>query len=230
MVKEIQLTRGKVALVDEEDYEMLVAVRWCVSDGYAYSAKLGRMHRFIISAQKGVMVDHINGNKLDNRRSNLRLCTNSQNQANRKHVCGKSKFKGVVWQSRSNGTGFWKATIIVNGKAIYLGRFETDLEAAKAYNRAASEHFGEFAHLNDITLEPSTLISSDRVIKAQIGRSNSSGFKGVSHDKVRNKWVAQLRYQGEWYLRKRFDSAEEAARAYDEVARSVFGVTAKTNF
>jgi hypothetical protein len=229
MAKEIQLTKGLVALVDEEDHKMLMGlgVRWCVNDGYAFNAKLGRMHRYLLSAPEGVMVDHRNGNKLDNQRENLRLCSNSQNQANRRVAVGKSKFKGVVWQKRKSGTGFWKAQITVNKQVIYLGAFPTDLDAAKAYNQAALAHFGEFAHLNDLTLSASDVVSSER---RQINRANPTGFKGVSYSKERNKWVAQLRYKGVWHLLKRFATAEDAAKAYDEVVRRVFGKDAVTNF
>ena len=228
-MKEIVLTKGKVALVDDEDYEMLILLggRWCVNDGYAYNAKLGRMHRMLLGAKPGVMVDHRNGNKFDNRRQNLRLCTNSQNQANRQVSTGKSKFKGVIWQRRSDSNGFWKAQITVQKKVVYLGSYLTDLDAARAYNVAATEHFGEFAHLNDLTLTPSALTSSER---KQVKRTSPSGFKGVTFDSNRGKWAAQLIFKGVSYLRKRFDTAEAAARAYDITAREVHGTNAITNF
>lgn len=229
MAKEIQLTKGCVALVDEDDYEMLIGlgVRWCVNDGYAFNTTHGRMHRFILSAPEHSMVDHINGNKLDNRKVNLRLCTNSQNQANRKAVRGVSVFKGVTWQRRSSGTGFWKAQIIVNGEVKYLGAHRTDLEAAKAYNEAATKYFGEFAAINDLSLPASTLISSERL---QIKRATPSGFKGVSYDKARGKWMGQLKFNGVTYLKKRFSTAEEAAQAYDVAAKQAFGNKAILNF
>lgn len=206
---------------------MGLGVRWCVNDGYAFNAKHGRMHRFLMSAPEGVMVDHRNGDKLDNRRENLRLCSNSQNQANRRVTTGKSKFKGVVWQRRKIGNGFWKAQITVNKKVMYLGAFKTDLDAAKAYNEAALLNFGDFAHLNDLALPASDIVCSER---KQINRSNATGLKGVSYSKERGKWVAQLRYKGVTHLLKRFTSPEEAAKAYDEVARRVFGKDAVTNF
>ena len=228
MTKEIVLSKGKVALVDDGDYEMLVAtgLRWCINDGYAFNRRLGRMHRHLLKPPVGVMIDHINGDKLDNRRENLRLCTNSQNQANRKVTRGVSKFKGVGWQKTAWG-GHWFAKITVQGKVINIGSYLTDLDAAKAYNDAAVLHFGEFAHLNDLTLEPYTLTAS---VRRQINRGSPSGFKGVYHDAARGKWVAQLKYKGVSYLRGRFATAEEAARAYDTTARAVHGSNAVTNF
>ena len=228
MAKEIVLTKGKVAVVDDEDYEMLVSgSRWCVNDGYAFNATRGRMHRVILNAPDGVMVDHINGDKLDNRKANLRLCTNSKNQANRKVVRGVSKFKGVVLERRKNGRCFWKATLVFEGKATYLGSFATDLEAAAAYNEAAVSKFGEFAHLNDLTRPASEIVGKR---PWQANRKSPSGYKGVSFDSDRGKWVAQLTNKKVSYLRKRFATAIEAAKAYDEAARQVYGPNAVTNF
>lgn len=228
MSKEIVLSKGKVALVDDGDYEMLVAtgLRWCINDGYAFNSRLGRMHRHLLKPPAGVMIDHINGDKLDNRRENLRLCTNSQNQANRKLTRGVSKFKGVGWQKTAWG-GHWFAKITVNGSVVCLGSHHTDLDAAKAYNEAAVLHFGEFAHLNDLTLEPSTLTAS---VRRQVNRTSPSGFKGVYRDPARDRWIAQLKYKGVSYIHKRFTTAKEAAMAYDTVAREVHGSNAITNF
>lgn len=231
MSKEIQLTKGRVALVDDEDYEMLIGlgVRWCVNDGYAFNRVHGRMHRFLVSAPKDTMVDHINGDKLDNRKENLRFATNSQNQANRKVARGASKFKGVTWQKRAYDTsrGYWKAQIVVNGELRYLGKYDTDLDAAKAYNDAAVRFFGEFAHLNDLTAPASERTSSSR---RQVERHNPTGYKGVTFDRSRGKWMAQLVFKGVTYLKKRFPTPIDAAQAYDAVATQVFGQTAKTNF
>ena len=173
------------------------------------------------------MVDHINGDKLDNRKENLRLCTNSTNQANRKTRRGVSKFKGVVLERRKNGRVFWKATIVFEGKAEYLGSFATDLEAAAAYNIAAVAKFGDFADINDLTLPASDIVGKQ---PWQSNRKSPSGFKGVSFDTSRGKWVAQLSNRGTRHLSKRFETAVEAAMAYDEVALKVYGPNAVTNF
>ena len=227
MTKVVFLTKGQTALVDDEDYEMVNKINWCVSGGYAYNGARGPMHRFLLSAPTGVMVDHIDGNRLNNRRSNLRLCSNSQNQANRQVFRGASPFKGVVWQKRTNGTGSWKAQLVDQGVVIYLGVFKTDREAAAAYNEEAIRRFGKFASLNDLSLQASSLQSHER---RQVNRSNPSGFKGVSFDAGRGRWMAQLACKGKTHLKKRFKTAEEAARAYDEVARAIYGLEAQTNF
>lgn len=224
---ELELTHGRKCLVDEEDYKMLVGYKWCVTGtGYVHNRTLGRIHRVIMRAPKGSLVDHVNGDKLDNRRCNLRFATKSQNNMNTKRVKGASKFKGVIWVKRKNG-GMWKARLTLGGETIYLGSYKTDLEAASAYNEAACKHFGKFSHLNDLTLPKSELVGVER---GQIDRKNPHGFKGVTYNKRDKRWVAQLIHKRTRVLNKSFATAEEAARAYDEKARSVFGNSAVLNF
>jgi hypothetical protein len=108
------------------------------------------MHRAVMNAKKGELVDHKDGNGLNNQKSNLRLCTNRQNLANSQKARGKSRFKGVYWNT---ARGKWQAQIgagFRNGKLAveYLGRFENEEEAARAYDRRAFELHGEFAVLN----------------------------------------------------------------------------------
>lgn len=146
----IVLTQGKIALVDKHDLEWLSEFNWCAVNKktcwYAVSPKVKRkrpaiyMHQLLLPTT--LTVDHINGNGLDNRRSNLRKATVQQNNANRR---GFLKFKGVC----EEGKGF-RAQITVNGKSIYLGNFPTEIEAAIAYNTAAYKAFGEFARLNNV--------------------------------------------------------------------------------
>ena len=102
------------------------------------------MHREIINAPAGMQIDHINGNGLDNRKANLRLCNNAQNQQNRrKRSRATSLFKGVGWHDNR-----WRARITVNGKQIEIGRFKSEFLAAEAYDQKAIELFSEFANLN----------------------------------------------------------------------------------
>lgn len=104
------------------------------------------MHRLIVGAVKGEIVDHVNGNTLDNRRENLRKCSKSQNAQNSKrHRDGVSGFKGVSFHRRSKT---WRARIRNDGREVCLGYFHSPVDAARAYDRAAFEMFGEFAKVN----------------------------------------------------------------------------------
>lgn len=147
-MKAIELTKGKFALIDDEDFDLVSKFKWHVSGckNYAISGrreKLIRMHNLIFGKMK---VDHINGDGLDNRRENLRKCTNSQNMANSKKRIGtSSKYKGVCWCKRENK---WSAYIYTNKKRKSLGYFKNQKDAAKAYDKKAVELFGSFARLN----------------------------------------------------------------------------------
>jgi hypothetical protein len=148
---------GKFALVDDEDYDYLNQYPWYIdAHGYAFSRfwnkntkrteGVGFMHRLLLT--NGNKVDHINGNKLDNRRENLRYCTSDQNMYNRrKHSKATSRYKGVFFEKALNK---WRACIRFNKKLIYLGSFIDENEAALAYNKKAEELFGEFACLNEV--------------------------------------------------------------------------------
>ena len=154
-MKHIELTQGKQAIVDDEDFEMLSKYKWHAQRNnrawYALrhewnggNKKAFGMHRVVMNAPVGKQVDHINHNGLDNRKINLRLCTATQNKANRlKPLGGKSKYKGVSLTRCG-----WDAKIECKGKRYYLGSFKDEVDAAKAYDKAACELFGEFACLN----------------------------------------------------------------------------------
>ena len=153
----IKLTKGQVAIVDEEDAD-LALLNWYCANGYAVrrtpgdNGKLIWMHRVILARilrrelRPGEQVDHINGDKTDNRRENLRLATNAQNGANKSKQKGtSSEYKGVCWHK---ATKKWRAQIGVDWKLIHLGYFTDEMDAASAYDEAAMEYFGEFAKLN----------------------------------------------------------------------------------
>jgi len=149
----IALTQGQHAIVDDNDYDRINRFKWkLVKDGkrsYAYremGVTVIGMHQEVLGALLGRLIDHQDGNGLNNTRSNLRYATQSQNQANRtrgKSSKSSSRFKGV-----SLLPARWIARIKVNGKAIHLGTFTTEDAAARAYDAAAKLHFREFATLN----------------------------------------------------------------------------------
>ncbi len=156
-MKLIALTKGHHAIVDDEDYEMLNQHKWHHNNGYGarYSdcTKGQRiysyMHRVIMNAPAELEVDHKNGNKLDNRKENLRICTLQQNGHNydKQIVGATSKYKGVCWRKNRER---WVVRLSVDGKRIHVGLFTDEIEAAKAYNTKALQYYGEYAKLNVI--------------------------------------------------------------------------------
>jgi len=159
--KQIPLTKGKVASVDEEYYERLILNKVYLNEEKEkkHTFKNGKgvttlLHREILSVPKGLMTDHINGNALDNRKSNLRIVSNAQNQANRNlSKNNTSGYKGVG--KTKNGTYSANIGVMVDGKSkrLYLGTFLTKEEAAKVYNDAALYYHGCYAKLNVIREE-----------------------------------------------------------------------------
>ena len=154
----IILASHALAIVSASDYDRISAFMWRSHPrGYAQCDLPGgggtvTMHRMVMAAPTGSEVDHINGDKLDNRRENLRFVTRSQQIANcRSHEGSTSRFKGV---SRPKGRRKWIAQISCKGRYHYLGWFDTEEGAACSYNEAAKRLFGEFARLNDIPEGP----------------------------------------------------------------------------
>jgi hypothetical protein len=151
-MKTITLTQGNVAIVDDDDYKMLIAHRWfTMKSGNQFYAvrnenngkkrRLIMMHRVILLTPKGMDTDHISGDGLDNRRANLRVATRTQNNINRAaSKNNKLNTKGVILHQ-----GKYRAEIRFNGKNQYLGSFLTIAEAAAAYQSAAEKLYGEFA-------------------------------------------------------------------------------------
>lgn len=149
-MKRIPLNHGFYALVDDADFAELSKYSWHYKQGYAVrtenyykedgnrSCRTIRMHRELLNTPPGYDTDHANCDKLDNRRANLRVATRQQNAANQRATSG---YKGVYKQF-----GRWKVMLARK----YIGLFKTDVEAARAYNKAALERYGEFARLNDV--------------------------------------------------------------------------------
>lgn len=161
-MKEIILTQGKITQVDDEDYEKVKFLRW-----YAYydpalrgfiaqrnvtelngTRKTIYLHRTIVDAPKGMVVDHVNHDTLDNRKENLRICTHAENMLNRRtYINNKSGYKGVSWHKEKKK---YRAGIRAMNKKYFLGYFDDPKEAARAYNEASIKYHGKFGSLNII--------------------------------------------------------------------------------
>lgn len=153
--RELPLTSGRFAFVDEADFIRVNAFRWYElkrpgRSSYGYrrnGSKTIYLHRYIMDAPDGMDVDHRDGDGLNCRRENLRVCTHAQNQMNYRK-CTKptsSRYKGVRWDKSRN---LWIAAIKVNWRSRFIGRFASEDDAARAYDQKARELFGEFACLN----------------------------------------------------------------------------------
>jgi frataxin-like iron-binding protein CyaY len=168
--RKIYLGEDEWALVEPSDYYRLKNFKWYLNGNgkefYAFAnikagpgkTRMVSMHRQLMDPPPHLLVDHRNGHTLDNRRSNLRLATQSQNMQNRaKKLNVSSKFIGVCFDKKR---GKWKAQIKTGGENIFLGRFSSETDAARAYDRAAREYHKDFARLN-FPNEQSTLLSTN---------------------------------------------------------------------
>jgi hypothetical protein len=159
--RRIPLTQGKFAIVDPERYEELAKYKWFTarSEGGFYALRMVkakgsrvkqkavRMHRVILDVPQGKFIDHINHNGLDNRRANLRVATIQQNTWNKRKQRGNysSQYKGVTWLKREEK---WQVRITCKGRSIFIGYFDDEKAAARAYDAKAGELFGDYAAMN----------------------------------------------------------------------------------
>lgn len=156
MARKVPLSQGKFALVDDADFERVSQFKWTYDKGYAFRHVYRRdadgkwrgrkvsLHNFVMGAEQGDLIDHINRDPLDNRRCNLRRATKAQNNAN-SGPRGNAQYKGVTYHQRD---GRWLAQITSGKTKRHLGNFCTAEAAAKAYDKAAFELWGQFAYLN----------------------------------------------------------------------------------
>jgi hypothetical protein len=200
-VRYIGLPGGVFVIVDAADYEWLRRYHWRAGgngSGYAYCRLEGKvipMHRLIMNPPPDKVVDHISGNPWDNRRGNLRVCTQAENARNRRKRSGTSRFKGVRW---NRSTRKWVAQICHLGKTTYLGSFDDEVEAAKAYDRAAAERFGEFARLNFppkrlVLLKGTAVVHSRTRGRTRAGKSEFRNPKSETDSKGRNSKLEEGR-------------------------------------
>ncbi len=225
---EVVLTQGAVALVSDRDVEVIKPYTWSTSAGYACAdrsnGKCIFMHRLIMNAPDDIQVDHINGDKLDNRRFNLRLVTISQNRANqRMRFTSTTGFKGVSRHRKK---------FVARVQRTYVGIFATAEGAARAYDNRARELFGLFARPNfpragEVGCRENRrhgLRSGDIAHQRRLRINNNTGFRGVCRQG--DRWRAKHcgRYLG------LFSTAEDAAKAYDRAALERSGSLAYVNF
>ncbi len=157
-MKEVSLTQGYVALVDDGDYDWAMQYKWqvrrCGTKLYASRCTPGNpserrtlyMHRELLNPIRGILCDHVDGDGLNNQRENLRAATRSQNGANAgMRPNNTSGFKGVGWQSR---LGKWRARLKIGRRSLHLGLFDNPMDAARLHDRRARELFGAFAQVN----------------------------------------------------------------------------------
>jgi hypothetical protein len=234
---------GRVALVDDEDYELVSQFTWHIWEPppqhstwrqqgpYAQTSirkASGRytsrgMHRMITGWRR---TDHADGNGLNNTRSNLRDVSNRQNlQNSREHIGSTSAYKGVHWFAEK---GRWRASIKVDGRAIWLGDFAEEITAARAYDVAAARHFGQYARFNLATSVQEAAGWDAPDHRAEFG--HSSRYWGVSHKKSSGKWVAYITHNRARINLGTFTSEVEAAMVRDEAARKLPGTRLRLNF
>lgn len=214
----IELTQGRVAIVDDDDYPMLIAYSWYFDNacsGYAGTTIGGRknkqhikMHRLIMNAPVGMEVDHINGNTLDNRKENLRLATRAENARNRRKATGKYLHKGIARDARG---GNWTAQLQVDRNYFAVHGLANELVAAVAYDYLAKQHHGEFAGLNFTDEEFAILWErhKDEILNPK-RRKGISKYVGVSYNVRQHCWFGQFQYKGKNHWTGNYQTEEEA--------------------
>lgn len=224
MTKNIQLSQGYSTIVDDEDYEWLMQYNWYYSKGYAVCSKyLYKMHRLLLHVDDPhILVDHVDRNKLNNTKVNLRIADASENNFNvpkQNYRSGRkmtSIYKGVSWSKKMQS---WKSSIGYKNKQIFLGYFSTELDGAVAYNNKARELFGDFACINDI--DDIQLYEKGR--GRRIKREKTSKYIGVT--KYKNRWHAQIYDKKEKKVLHmgEYKTEIEAARVYNKKAIELYG-------
>lgn len=219
------LKNGEEIKIDEEDLPLVRKYNWQTNNGYVFRTEQVDfvktryyLHRELLNAPNGMEVDHINGDPSDNRRCNIRLCTPAENKRNRRkpRTAKNSKYKGVKQR-----LGKYEASIGRRENYRYLGTYDTEIEAAIAYNIKAKELYGEFANLNEIPTEYENV--KPRPYKG------SSKYRGVMFHKRIGKWQASIQHNKRRHHLGYFECMHEAARVYNDKALELLGDRAKLN-
>ncbi len=246
-MREIELRplgRGNFALVDDDMYDHLMQWTWHIRNG-GYAAhpyrEAGRgskqrlilMHRLVNNTPDGLFTDHINGNKLDNRRENLRTVTLTTSAWNvGMKPTNTSGYSGVTWWERDRK---WTAQVMHNRRMHRIGYFDTKEHAALAYNVAAQELKGPYARLNVVPHESLSLADQEAFVACWTAtrhspRGSRSGFRGViRHGTSGRLWRARISKDGMRYELGTFPTRDEAAAAYNTKAQELFGGRARLN-
>lgn len=241
-----RLGSGTCALVDDEYHVMLSQFRWRWTSGYAVSGYYegsshktrkwisAPMHRVVMNAEHGQIIDHVNGNRLDNRKCNLRLVTNQENLRNmrvdaRKTSLSTSRFKGVARRARFSPS--WAAKIMVDYKFLSLGSFKCELAAALAYNTAALRIFGSHACINPMTEEEIKIARSYDHSKHPRKKNTTikSKYRGVSMDSATGRWFSYVIVNKRQNYAGSFVMECDAAMAYNKKAKELLGDAAILN-
>lgn len=231
MSKLLPLSHGQHAIVDDSDWEAVSPFKWyCSKNGYVVSG-MGKsvpvyLHRFLMGFPKGKMVDHINGDKLDCRRSNMRLCTNQQNTWNNRRTYSEFGLRGI----RLIESGTWSVRL----KDKHLGCFTSLRLAIEAYNQEVISQRGEYGVTLVLTDYEIAEIEKEALSRSlanrshrPLNRTNRSGFRGVA--RCRYGWRAVIKVDYQQIHLGSFEDAEEAAYIYDQAALQLFGDKARLN-
>jgi len=212
------LTKNKFSIFDEEDLNIISEYSWyCTSGGYAATRSKDKhliyMHRLILNPNKNEEIDHINGDRLDNRKINLRICSSSDNSKNTKKrgiLPSSSKYKGVYFHK---GTNMWHAAIRNNEDRIFIEYFLDEEYAARAYDLKALEIHGEFSSTNFKYKDYDLSFWKDFIESIVNKQTKTSQFKGVQWNKRSNNWIAVININKK-RKRKHFSSELEAYEWY----------------
>lgn len=230
-----------IVLIDDTDYELITGITWGITKdkdryyvrgkGEKTNGKTVKMHRLILNAPRGLQVDHINHNCVDNRRINLRLSTQRQNSKNQKlRKDSKTGFKGVAYSKKLQ---MYRCIITVDYKRIFAGYFMSPFDAARKYNELAIIHHKEFACLNVINEKDEIVYKNQLIHRIGINqKNNTTGYKGVFIEKrhVGKNYYAKISVNKKQKLLGYYETAQEAAYAYNEAAKEYFGDTAILNY